>query len=377
MISNFPTIANSQYPEMLQWRPSTLRLADHVYVAFTEQLISSLYCVLEEAAPDALSQLKHLPLSSIKRIIEAPDTYNQLTRFLRSEQNSLINYILCAVMAEKEKPSPGCLITPLWSCDGSFLVDRVGRPATYDSDGWRIGGSFDAPMVGGLVPIDHHSPFARKEMPVAEFRSVQYGAPSSFSRTEEASANEKITNAFAQIQVAAPTAAAFIVRYAKSIVARKRDGENIVFQSASRNAYIGQIVLLNPHASHVDAEYIAESLIHEATHSLLWRAEVLDHFLLDPGRDTGTVQSPWSGETVYYYTLLQACFVWYGIYWFWENMRKRPHVFSTKRMVALQQRAMHGFMQDSYARALMQGADNLKPGIIEVFLEMQKIIKTQ
>ncbi len=373
-MNSLPTIGNSDYPEILRFSGDTLDLADEVYRAYLEMLIPTFFEVCRDLALEELAQYNDLGADSQKRVMEAPDTYNQLTKVLRREQNEFEGYISNAIRAERAWAGQLTTAQPTWACDGSFLVDCSGR-ARFDSNGWRSGGGFLAPRLGGAVPLDHHSPFARKPMPVAEFRTVKYGNALPFQPEEETAVYSKINAAYSTVEKCHPIAAAFITRYAKAVIVRKGNTSKGTFQSASRNAFIGQIVLLNAHELHVDTEYIAESLIHESIHSLLWRAEILQHFLLDPKIPMGTVRSSWSGEEIYYYTLLQACFVWAGIYWFWREMMAANATFSMPRMVELSERARRGFLTSQYRQSLAKGRANLQPHVWEVFLQIQSEIR--
>lgn len=373
-MQEIPTISGSRYPEILCFGDSTLALADKVYGAYLEILISTFLDALQNQSPKCLESFRTLPEVNQRRIIEAPDTYNQLTRLLRNEKNVFLEYIHETIEFEFARSKRPYFGSAAWACDGGLLLDQSERPV-FDDTGWRIGGYYEAPKVGGHIPIDHHSPFARRPMPVASFRSVQYGNALAFNPEEEKIANRKILESFQVIKEAMPTAANFVTNYAKTIIARKGLKSNKIFQSASRNAFIGQIVLLNAHAPHVDREYIAESLIHESIHSLLWRAEILEHFLIRPSEPIKTVISNWSGEEIYYYTLLQACFVWFGIFWFWRGMSASSARFSLERMKQLEQRARAGFVTDGYEDALSIHKNNLRPGVWNVFIELKRMVQ--
>jgi HEXXH motif-containing protein len=315
-----------------------------------------------------------LPLPSKSRIVESPDVYNQITQYVRNQSNTLQNLLEQSIRVEELRN--GLHLHPCagkWSANGDFLFDDV-LEEKRDEAGWRIRGRFSAPLLGNKIPLDHHSPFARHPMPVAEFRSVQFGTAEPMTAKEEQCAITLVRRSFSKINSALPEAADFIGRCVNSIILRKTSSTGKIFQSASRNAFIGQIVLLNPHHDHVDDEDMAESLIHESIHALLWRAEILDHFLLNPNMEMGIVRSPWSGERIVYYTLLQACFVWYGIFWFWDAVTRSKSEFYPNRAIRLRDRARAGFHKEEYIMSLEQNCRNLKPGVFEVFKELREIV---
>ena len=372
-MKHLPTIADSNYPEILSWSKYSIDLADVVYKSYINVLITCFIEHLSNLNTELYGRFRALPETSAQRIIEAPETYNQLVRATRNEDNQFYCHILDGVEVEMARNycNEECCAIKKWSANGDLFFDVTNEPA-FDKYGWRIGGYYAAHRLGGQIPLDNQSIHARRSMPVADFRSVQYGNPEPMSLVEEDRAASKIVESFNILAEVLPIAAKFILRYAKSIVLRKSSLSRGIFQSASRNAFIGQIVFLNAHEDHVDHEYVAESLIHESIHSLLWRAEILDHFIVDPNKHMGTVRSPWSGEEIYYYTLLQACLVWYGIFCFWSNVLDQQSFFQKERITFLLERARRGFLVDDYAASLGSHRGNLKYGVYEVFMEVRK-----
>lgn len=367
-----PTIANSNYPEILCWGRSSIELADVVYESYLDVLISTFVDRVSEPDNDQSSRFWSLPKASIRRIMEAPETYNQLVRAIRGPDHRFDCHIRDSVDVEMARHSSkeDRYAAKKWSATGDLFFDVTDEPE-FDECGWRIGGYFAAHLLGNKLPLDNQSIHARRSMPVAPFRSVQFGDPEPMSLNEERTAASKIVESFDMVEAMVPCAATFILRYAKSLVLRKNSLSSGVFQSASRNAFIGQIVFLNAHEPHVDREYIAESLVHESIHSLLWRAEILDHFIVDSNKPLGTTRSPWSGEQIYYYTLLQACLVWYGIYCFWSKVLSQTSLFRKERVAFLCERAKLGFLVDDYEASLGSHRDNLKHGVYETFIELR------
>ena len=63
----------------------------------------------------------------------------------------------------------------------------------------------------------------------------------------------------------------------------------------------------------------AQALVHESIHSYLYMHEPRPLWGLNPDvtEEPGVVQSPWTGRELPLSTFLHACFVWYGILFFW------------------------------------------------------------
>ena len=103
--------------------------------------------------------------------------------------------------------------------------------------------------------------------------------------------------------------AAFVRRF--TLVANVLvDTETPKFTSGSTSQYVGRSLFCNAHLSGVDAELMADALVHEATHSLLYMHELCDEWIdEDVLTRQSVVESPWSGATLFIRPFLQACFV--------------------------------------------------------------------
>jgi HEXXH motif-containing protein len=68
---------------------------------------------------------------------------------------------------------------------------------------------------------------------------------------------------------------------------------------------------------HVDSLKLANALVHEAIHSLLYMVELMEPFYVFEDR-AFEVASPWTGNLLSLRSYVHACFVWFGLWNFWR-----------------------------------------------------------
>lgn len=355
------TIPETGYEKILTWNYS-LKKSDLVYDTFNELLCRSIIEFKNHEVLDQVYELKELSNKSFWRIVTSPDFYQRTIEGCKGNISDLIRFLGASIDVEKFRNGDFARnIKGSWSANGDLFIPNIDH-----SGEWVSKEIYQAPHLAEQIPLDFNSVYARRNMPVESFRPIQYGKAHPFTKQEKDNTELKIKNAYDKILKSAPKAAQFILNYAKTIVLRK-DLQNIeTFQSSSCNGYIGQIVLLNPQLPHVDEEIIAESLVHESIHSLMWRAEVLSHIIKNPLLKMTTVKSPWSGYELHYYTILQAAFVWFGIANFWKDNLNLNFFDPTKSRYYFN-RAIKGFIDKRFMKEIKKHSYNLSDGMFESF----------
>ncbi|QTE21991.1 hypothetical protein [Polaribacter cellanae] len=92
------------------------------------------------------------------------------------------------------------------------------------------------------------------------------------------------------------------------------------YSSCTSGGYIGRVLIGNA-LSHRD-ELLIEAVIHEAIHGLLFMIDEINAWMPSAELDFTqkyNVQSPWTGNMLNIRNVLQACFVWYGLFTFWKS----------------------------------------------------------
>lgn len=123
----------------------------------------------------------------------------------------------------------------------------------------------------------------------------------------------------------------------------------------------------------VDDSEIADGLVHESIHALLYMEEARQGWITDRALDVAdrVVLSPWSGNMISIRSFLQACFVWYGLASFWAKVLDRAPSSPFTSAPRLLARAVKGFAVASLTNILANYGTGISATVIEAILNMQ------
>lgn len=127
--------------------------------------------------------------------------------------------------------------------------------------------------------------------------------------------------AASQISAGVPAAWRIVEDFTKVLILLPDLDAPMQLSSGSSGQFVGRTVIANPHLGKVTPVELAEALVHESIHSVLYMDEQLDAWVLDDSLYAGPerVTSPWTGNPLPLRPYLQACFVWYGLLSFWSE----------------------------------------------------------
>jgi hypothetical protein len=286
-------------PDVLRWEKASQAGLDTVfdnYVAFIGQVLGNALKDLERQdrnlADHLVGQLQTVSPPDLLRVILAPDfTYRLLWR----------------------RP------------------DRIQRVAEYlnqalDVQG-VIGGREEADheasnalgiKIPGLPPLDLDSPnvTSTEFAPDAACGEVRFQPLSTEVRPIVA---DRVATAWQQISGTSRLVADFIAKFVQDIVLQD-DYDGKAFSGGSSHGCIGRVVIGNPHLDCVTEILLADTLVHESIHALLYMQVSRAPWGASRGAFTevARVVSPWTGAPLRVTSFLQACFVWYGLLHFWS-----------------------------------------------------------
>ncbi len=134
---------------------------------------------------------------------------------------------------------------------------------------------------------------------------------------------DKVENALALIHEE-ETIAGFVSSFTAILGIREcRERPNVV-SSGTFRGMIGLTALTNPHLDRIDRHYLADALVHESIHTAMYMLEYLVGCNIATKDDASRIiQSPWSGADISVDNLIQAVFVWYGLYHLWKKIEQR------------------------------------------------------
>lgn len=150
------------------------------------------------------------------------------------------------------------------------------------------------------------------------------------------------------------------------------DSDSGKFTSGSTGQYIGRSIFCNSELASADIELLAESLVHEATHSLLYMHEALHPWVLrdEPFDAEAVVVSPWSGATLPVRPFLQACFVWFALVNFW-SLAQGGRTFGQTRVEERLAVARRGFLAGPLIDLISEYVPHIAPELLGLVRAMQ------
>lgn len=281
-------------------------------------------------------ELGRLSAVSVLRLVKAPI----LGRLLSSgdtDSNAARALLLEWIGAERRLVGERSPVPVGWTALGDYRFDPAG------------GEPLAAPRLRGIV-LDGASPYfaVLPLVPPARRAFIRQ-----LGDVEQARA--KLALALAMIDHAAPSAAemiasAFHVIY---VYADERSG----LSSGSPRHFPGMASFGNADASAVSVVQIADALLHEATHSVLYIAEEEAPFFRTATVEEPRVTSPWTGASLAMHSFVHACCVWYVLAIFWARVLESEDAPS--EAPGLFRRSARGFLGRDFDEALAVVAGGL------------------
>ncbi len=158
-----------------------------------------------------------------------------------------------------------------------------------------------------------------------------------------------------------PALSSFVTEETHLLHMLAEDDDADVFSSGSFRYFAGWSLLFNPHVDEATNGRIVDAVIHEAIHGLVYKQEVITGFLIaDPTLREDFIRSPWSGGRLHHDNLVQACFVWFGLFHAFRVIADRALLPEADQLCA---RAAKGFLQQDMPLTHPGYSENLNAAI--------------
>ena len=327
--ANASLIAN--LPDFLTWRAGNdlTRSACKIHVQYVYHQVKT-WCTV--ANTDLFHSITSLPASSQQRLLLAPRLYTLLRSKAQpgtEEIESLRQYLdleryLCAPAGDR----PG----DCWSALGDFYLP----PGTESETSWFEGESFRSPMLGTIV-LDACRPFSKTDYP------PPMGEVTNHTPEELEFIKWRLEQSMDQISRISRTARSAVEALLQVITVVRAPELTKGTQSFSNKPAIGRMGLANSHSDEWSVSKIADAIVHEAIHALIYKIELINSLYVDDTMESEpvTAVSPWSGRTLRLHSFLHACFVWFGLWNFWSLASREE-----SEAVELKATAANGFLID-------------------------------
>jgi hypothetical protein len=185
---------------------------------------------------------------------------------------------------------------------------------------------------------------------------------------------QRLSRVFDMIRSISGNVLKLIESVLKVISIRKDMRDPNGFSSSSWPGLIGTIALTNSHRLDISDKCIADAIIHESIHSLLYMIECFEPFYISTTAASRLkATSPWSGKLLYLHSYIHACFVWFGLWCFWSLVSESEHL-PDDQTTFFRDRACRGFIGRDVLTVLDEGQEQITEPIRIAIETMQKIV---
>jgi hypothetical protein len=308
------------------------------------------------------------------RWLRAPEVYRRLVYPLIASSDETIAFVANSLRAERcLLGRESALVEPAWTALGDvYFPAAPTRHGTAKSQhagvGWRPELPYSAPTLANGPAVDGVSPSCTIDGGDRLMPLVMH-SPAEFFQVVA-----RIHDAMAQVGDVSPEVVAAIGLGTQVIVCKKTRRRDAGFSSLSWSAFIGKTALVNSHSPELTSARIANALIHEAIHALLFMLDEIESIgieSLEAGNTT--IVSPWSKRDLSPGAYIHACFVWYGLWCFWQ-LAAASTAFAPAEVAAHAARAAFGFRARSLLAPLAPFRKHLSSEILDSMEEAQETV---
>jgi hypothetical protein len=303
---------------VLTWAES-MELVDEVALSYRStaaEYLDAEIARLADERPDVFSAWQALPPALKEQLVTAPATCLRVAEADIDGSAWLRELLIQSVTALSLKLDPSAeSSSPLWTPDGGFYFPTR-RKGTEPTPPARFDAARPYQAVRfGRVTIDLFSPFAGDHLD---------GIPATdgtHSAEEAETVLQRVELALHLLYETSWQAATFVDLSLVSLTLQRDASTPTGVWSGSWPTMIGKAVLVNQHLDSWTPAAMADSILHEAIHSFLYRLERMVPIFFEPPPRMLTVRSPWTGADLAPSSFSHACLVWFGLWCFWRRAR--------------------------------------------------------
>lgn len=357
-------------PKVLNWSAETSVL-QQVHDAYIALMSDSLGRMVGNICRENLPLGEHLWATiraadddALMRVLMAPETSHHLLWSESHSLNEIATFLSRSFQAE---------------------AARTGYEIEFQEESWTALGDVgffpdgtvcSMPVLSGMMPLDFGSPYATK-IDLSGAERSDFPIRSGFDLEEVSHVLNLLQIMQEHINSTSATVAQFIAQFNKVLVFQKDPENPEQLASGSSGQYVGRSFITNPHIATVDAAGLADAIVHEGIHALLYMQErqkrwVFNASLYEP---VARVESPWSGNWLPLRPFLQACFVWYGLLHFW-CLALTCGTFQPDRVHTHIMRSLQGFLKGSLLNRISAYTTDISPDLLSAIQEMQAVVTT-
>jgi len=293
-------------PEILTWTTpwEAIRGIHARFSRSVEEALAQKLAALDPPTARLLGEgLGSLAAAARERLLLAPET---TYRLLWAGEGDFVDFMQRSIIAEQALCGGGvALQSEVWTALGDAVIRPPGRVVP-------------GAAVAGLAAIDYDSPYATTIDISGVRQRVDKPRPPLQGADRKVSL-QRLEAALHGISQSGETVARFVRLFTKVLILQRDDSEG--FSSGSNGEFVGRSLIGNPQLQGKDEVDVAEAVVHEAIHSLLYMQELEEPWVAsaEPHLPAASISSPWTGRSLALRPFLQASFVWYGLLHFWSG----------------------------------------------------------
>jgi hypothetical protein len=345
--------------QALTWPDNVRQLVRPLRESIIGLVIARMETVSSRDGSNTLTAMpRRLSQPSLGRLMLAPELMRRL--FLSSAPSQgtleLVNTSLEIEIERERNFKPyAAAIDPsqkrCWNAMGDCWMDASGIVRGY-------------PTLGEHIAFDFGSPY----LPMYDLSFDRRAVPIRLMADNEVDrALRDIRAAYQLLAVECPVVVAFIESFT-AVISFRVDEARSAPDCGSLSECPGRTIITTAPGGHMELAWILEALVHESIHDAL-----LYLSLLQPIGDTeklgGMTVSPWTGRKLSLAAFVHACFVWYGLWNFWQQFasaKASMQAWSKRR----QNVAASGFRRDGFLAAVSDLYGVVRPDILRTIVEL-------
>jgi hypothetical protein len=279
-----------------------------------------------------------LDASGRRRLLRAPEITRQILFVATAPSADIDGFVTDAAMVELAlsgtgPPPPAAR----WSALGDVQVLENGALRWWP----QLADEAD-------LPLDFGSPWARRIDLSGRLEFDTTPRPS-FTQAEVNSVHGGLAAAMDLLHKLSPTLPRFVFT-ATCVLVLQIDPTSRAVASGTNGRFVGRSFIANPHSEDASLDCLAEAVVHEAIHGLIFRQSLRRPWVDgEASVEVPRVESPWTGRQLPVRSYLEAAFVWFGLVHLWA-LALRHDVFDRdaahRRLVRSTRGFCHGALVD-------------------------------
>jgi hypothetical protein len=355
-------------PDFLTWQNGNelTRSACRIHVQYVYHQVKQWS---SHANTDLFHSITSLPKTSQQRLLLAPRLYTLLRSKNEPEAGDIDSFKQFLDLERYLSNQEGNRPRDAWTASYDYYLgpeEPVEEDAPACTANLSFGGeTFKAPTLGSIV-LDAFRPFTQADFPPPMGEVINH------TPEELQFITRRLEQSLEQIGRISPTALAAVDALVQVISLVRAPKSLKGTQSFSNKPVLGRMGLANADSNRWTVSKIADAIVHEAIHALIYKIELTNCLYLDNSVEAEgfTAVSPWSGRTLPLHSFVHACFVWFGLWSFWGLAS--PEETEAEH---LKNKAAHGFLSGHPLSCIPEAArERIRPEVRNAVDRMFKAV---